>query len=166
LPNEAVSTASCELSFPAPGTHEITAAYSGSPTFLASTSSTPRVIVVGPAAPGPHQGAGHRLLLLSTRIRVRASGAASLKLDCRGEARCRGTLRLTVRRRKGNRTIGTARFSIAPGKHTIEVKLNGTGKRLLARAGGRLEATLIIGGEGGGKQRRVHLVLTGRRAGR
>jgi hypothetical protein len=164
-PQENVALASCELSFPAAGTHEITAAYSGSPTFLASTSSTPRVIVVGPAAPGPHHGAGHRLLLLSKRIPVTAGGAASLKLDCRGEASCRGTLRLTVRRKKAT-TIGSARFAIAPGKHTIEVKLNRAGKRLLARAGGRLKAALIIGGDGGGKQRRVHLVLTGRRAGR
>jgi hypothetical protein len=166
LPNEAVSSASCELSFPAAGTHEITAAYSGSPTFLASTSSTPRVIVVGPAAPGPRQGAGHRLLLLSKRIRVRASGAASLRLDCRGEASCRGTLRLTVKHDKGTMRIASARFSILTGRHTVALKLNRAGKRLLARAGGRLEATLIIGGDGGGKQRRVHLILTGRRAGR
>ena len=38
-------------------------------------------------------------------------------------------------------------------------------KRLLAGSGGRLKATLIIG-DGAVKQRRVHLVLTGRRAGR
>lgn len=163
-PQENVALASCELSFPAPGTHEITAAYSGSSTFLASTSSTPRVIVVGPPGPEPRRSHGHVVSLLRKTIRVNASGAASLGLDCRGEASCRGTLRLTVSRKKAT-TIGTARFSIAPGKHTIEVKLNRAGKRLLAGSGGRLKATLIIG-DGAVKQRRVHLVLTGRRAGR
>jgi hypothetical protein len=163
-PQENVALASCELSFPAPGTHEITAAYSGNSTFLASTSSTPRVIVVGPPGPEPRPSHGHVVSLLRKTIRVNASGAASLGLDCRGEASCRGTLRLTVSNKKAT-TIGTARFSIAPGEHTIEVKLNRTGKRLLAGAGGQLNATLIIG-DGAVKQRRVHLVLTGRRAGR
>ena len=163
-PQENVALASCELSFPAPGTHEITAAYSGSSTFLASTSSTPRVIVVGPPRPEPRRRHGHAGTHLRKTIRVNASGAAALSLDCRGEASCRGTLRLTVSRKKAT-TIGTARFSIAPGEHTIEVKLNRTGKRLLAGSGGRLKATLIIG-DGAVKQRLVDLVLTGRRAGR
>jgi len=46
------------------------------------------------------------------------------------------------------------------------VKLNGTGKRLLAQAGGRLDPTQLIGGPGGDGQRRVDLILIGPRAGR
>jgi hypothetical protein len=162
-PLEDAALASCELSFAAPGTHEITASYPGNSTFLASSSSTPRVIVVGPPVPEPRRSRGHVVSLLRKTIRVNAGGAASLRLDCRSEAGCRGTLRLTVGRQKAT-TIGTARFSIAPGTHTIEVKLNPTGKRLLAQSGGQLGATLIIGG-GAVNRRRVHLVLTGRSGG-
>jgi len=164
-PHELVAVASCDLSFQAAGTHEITAAYAGSPTFLPSTSSTPRVIIVQPAGPGSHQGAGHGVSLLSKTIRVSSSGTASVRLDCRGQASCHGMLALTIERNKGTTTIGTARFSIATGGHRIEVKLSATGKRLLARAGGRLEATLLIGGSGGGGRRRVDLFLIGPRAG-
>ncbi len=165
-PDGTAAVATCDLSFPTAGTRDITAAYSGSPIFMPSTSSTPRVIVVGPASKtGPPQGGRHGVSLLNTTIPVRPSGAASVKLDCRGQARCDGTLTLAIKRRKGTTTIGTARFSIATGRHRIEVKLNGTGKRLLAGAGGRLEAALLIGGSGGGGQRRVDLVLTGPRAG-
>jgi hypothetical protein len=159
-PHATAAVASCELSFPTAGSREITAAYSGGPTFLASASSTPRVIVVGPAGAGPHQGARHRVSLLSKTILVRSSGAASVMLDCRGEARCQGTLRLSVKRNEGTRKIASKRFSIAPGRHRVELKLNGTGRRLLARAGGRLEATLVVGGsDGGGQKRRVALFL-------
>jgi len=163
-PYETAAVASCDLSFPTAGTHEITAAYSGSPTFLASTSSTPRVIVVGPAVPGPHHGGGYGIALLSKTILVRSSGAAAVRLDCRGQTSCHVTLTLTVMRHKGTKTIATARFSIPSGRHTVEVKLTGTGKRLLAGAGGWLNPTLLIGGSGGGGQRRVDLVLTGPRA--
>jgi len=165
-PHEAAAVASCDLNFGAAGTHEITAAYSGSPTFLASTSSTPRVIVVQPAGPGARQGGGHGVSLLSKTILVRSSGAASLKLDCRGQARCQGTLTLSLKRRKGTTRIASARFSMPAGRHRIEVKLNGTGKRRLARAGGRLHATLLISGPGSGGQRRVDLVLKGPKAAR
>jgi hypothetical protein len=163
-PYETAAVASCDLSFPTAGTHEITAAYAGSPIFLASTSSTPRVIDVQPASPGEHKSGGLGISLLSKTILVRSSGVASVKLDCRGQASCDGTLTLAVKRGKGTRTIGTAHFSIATGAHRIKVKLNTTGKRLLAGAGGRLEETLLIGGSGGGGQSRVDLVLTDPRA--
>jgi len=165
-PYEQAAVASCELSFGAAGTREITAIYAGSPTFLASSSLKPRVIVVQPNSPGPHPSGGHGVSLLSKTILVKASGAASVKLDCQGQASCEGTLRLTVKRAKRSTTIATGHFSIATGKHTIEVKLNATGKRLLAGAGGRLNPTLLIDGSGGGGQRRVDLDLIGPRAGR
>jgi len=161
-PDETAAIANCDLSFPAGGTHDITAAYSGNRTFLSSTSSTPRVIVVGPAGPGPRPGARRELSLLSRTILVKANGAASVKLDCRGQASCEGTLRLTVGRKKAKSTIGTARFAIAPGKQRIELKLNETGRRLLGRAGRLPDATLLIDGSGGGRRRRVDLVLVAR----
>jgi len=93
---------------------------------------------------------------------VKASGAASVNLDCRGQASCDGTLTLTVKRNKGTTTIASTRFSIPTGAHRIKVKLNATGQRLLAGAGGRLKPTLLIGGSDGTGQRRVDLVLTSR----
>jgi len=163
---ETAAAATCELSFPAAGSREITAAYAGSPTFLPSSSSKPSVIVVQPNGPGEHQGGGNGISLLSKTILVKSSGAASLKLDCRGQARCEGTLGLTVKSKEGTTTIATGHFSIPPGRHAVDVKLNGTGKRLLAGTGGRLHPTLLIGSSGGGGQRRVDLVLIGPRAGR
>jgi len=165
-PYERAAVASCDLSFPTAGTRDITAAYSGSPIFLPSTSSIPRVIVVQPASPGEHHGGRHGVSLLSKTILVRSSGVASVKLDCRGQPGCEGSLRLSFKRAMRSTTIATGHFSIATGKHTIEVNLNGTGKRLLAGAGGRLNPTLLIGGSGGGGQRRVDLVLTDSGAGR
>ncbi len=166
-PGTTSSSASCDLSFQAEGTRKITATYSGNSTFLASTTSTPRVIVVQPAA-SSHQPPKQGVSLASATIPVQGGGVASVKLDCKGQAGCHGALTLTVKRKrkKGTTTIGTSQFSIATGRHTVEVKLNGTGKRLLAGAGGRLEATLLIGGSGGGGQRRVALLLMGPRAGR
>jgi Bacterial Ig-like domain (group 3) len=161
-PDETAAIANCDLSFPAAGTHDITAAYSGNPTFLSSTSSTPRVIVVQPAVPGPDQGGKHGVSLLSKTILVRSSGTASLKLDCRGEASCDGTLTLAIKHGNGTTTIGTGRFSIPTGKHMIELKLNETGKRLLVRAGRLPDATLLIDGSGGAGRRRVDLVLLAR----
>jgi Big-like domain-containing protein len=163
-PQGLASSASCELSFPNTGNHEITASYSGSPNFLASASKTPRIIVVGPAGPGAHQGAGHGVAPLSRTIRIKANGATSIKLDCREEASCEGTLALTVQGNKRIRKIASKRFSIAMGKQTVEMRLNGAGRWLLARAGGRLHATLLIGGDGGGGKRRVALLLMGPRA--
>jgi len=163
-PYERAAVASCDLSFPTAGTHDITATYSGSQIFLPSASSTPRIIVVPPNSPGPHPGGGHGVSLLSKTIQARASGAASVKLDCSSQPSCRGTLTLTIKRAKRTTMIASTRFSIPTGKHMIEVKLNGPGKRLLAGAGGRLNPTLLIGGSGEGP-RRVDLVLKGPKAG-
>jgi Bacterial Ig-like domain (group 3) len=54
-PGSTTSSASCDLSFQTVGTRSITATYSGSSTFEGSTSSQPRVIVVGVPAPSWHQ---------------------------------------------------------------------------------------------------------------
>lgn len=54
-PGSISSSASCDLSFQATGTRNITAIYSGNSTFEGSTSSTPRTIVVGVPTPLRHQ---------------------------------------------------------------------------------------------------------------
>jgi len=163
-PQETTAVATCVLSFPTAGSREITAAYAGSPTFLPSSSSKSSVIVVQPNGPRERQG-GRGVSLISKKVLVKASGAASVKLDCRDQARCDGTLTLAIKHRTGSTKIGTARFSIPTGRHTVEVKLNGAGKRLLAGGGGQLKPTLLIGGSGVGEQRRVDLVLKGPGAG-
>jgi len=57
-----------------------------------------------------------------------------IKLTCKGGA-CRGKLQL-VAKAKGKPKIGKASFSLASGRSkTIAVKLNGTGKKLLKKAG-------------------------------
>ena len=78
-------------------------------------------------------------------------GEIAVKLKCTDTTMCRGKLSLTVKMRaKGKRrfktdSIGTATFSISPGKAvTIKLKLNAAGRALLSSDDGRLSATLTI----------------------
>ena len=84
-------------------------------------------------------------------IKVQSGGAAGFKVTCKGTATCSGKLTLTVKVpfKKGKKakteTIGTASFSVPPGRTaTIRLMLNAAGKALLGAGHGRLSATLSI----------------------
>jgi hypothetical protein len=125
---------------------------------------TPPTAPIMPAAPAelelPPVPIG-RVSLASASIAVQSDGEAAVKLTCKGTGTCRGRLTLTVRtqgmfeqrgrsgkggtRRFKMTTIGTASFSIAPGKTvTTKLKLNGAGRALLSADHERLSATLTI----------------------
>ena len=61
---------------------------------------------------------------------VSDNGVAALRLKCAGTKKCKGVARL----RSGGKTLGSARFNIKSGKKTVNLKLNGKGKRLMANA--------------------------------
>jgi hypothetical protein len=86
-------------------------------------------------------------------VTIQSSGEAAVKLTCTGTATCRGKLTLTGKSAptKGKKskaettTIGTATFSISPGKTaTVKLELNGTGRALLSADQGRVSASLTI----------------------
>jgi hypothetical protein len=87
--------------------------------------------------------------LASRTIYVRGRGRAAIKLACSGgSTRCSGRLVLVAYRRAGRRivkkTIGTAGFSIAPGRSTVTLALTSLGRRYLSAKHGRLGGTLSI----------------------
>jgi hypothetical protein len=66
------------------------------------------------------------------------SGKALLKLTCKGEGPCKGSLKLTAKIKSGgktkNKTIGKGSFSLAAGaRATLKVKLSGPAKRAVAK---------------------------------
>jgi hypothetical protein len=90
--------------------------------------------------------------LAGTRITT-SDGEAAIKLRCAGTSTCHGKLTLTFKtqskrgkkRRSRTTTIGTAAFSVPPGKTTaVELRLNPNGRTLLSADHGRLSAALII----------------------
>ncbi len=90
-----------------------------------------------------------RVSLASRTIYVRGKGRAAVKLACTGGGtRCTGRLTLAVYRRSGRRilrrTIGTARFSIAPGRTTVTLTLSRLGRGYLSARHGRLAGALSI----------------------
>jgi hypothetical protein len=91
-----------------------------------------------------------KVTLRSKRLAVRSHTRAALRLLRTGAGACRG--RLTLRfnlshrgRRAKLETIGTATFSISPGKsQVVTIKLNAAGRALLSAHRGRLNASLAI----------------------
>ena len=124
------------------------------------------------ASPGPDIGAGYtttgasgaalafgpfaaaaicKVALVSKSITVQSHSRVTLKLRrMAGTGGCSGTLKLTVKtttdkHRTRTSTIGTGKFSIAPGKvQVFPVKLNTTARALLKARHGRLGASLVI----------------------
>jgi hypothetical protein len=94
-----------------------------------------------------------KVVLLSRSVTVLSHSRAALKLTGKGAGRlaCTGTVKLSVKtrktahRRSRTRTLGTGAFSIALGKiQIVKLKLNATGRALLAAGHGRLRANLTI----------------------
>jgi hypothetical protein len=91
--------------------------------------------------------------LLSTVLAAQRGGVAFVELTCMGSAgeTCAGKLALSVRlsagkgRRSHTPTVGTASFSIVAGKTaSVRIRLNTTGRALLRKDHGRLNASLAI----------------------
>lgn len=91
--------------------------------------------------------------LVSTALVAQHGAIALAELTCVGSASetCAGKLVLSVRlpARKGKRShtpvVGTASFSVAAGKTTsVRIRLNATGRALMRKAHGRLNASLAI----------------------
>ena len=99
---------------------------------------------------GPVTASVCTVSLLSKRIAVQSHGLALFKLRGAGTAKCAGKLKLTIsrkvtRKKYRTKTIGTASFSISPGKIVaVKVKLNATGRTLLKAGHGRLSASLLL----------------------
>jgi len=118
----------------------------------AQTAPTAPVMPAPAAETEPPPAPFGHLSLAGASIAVQSDGEAAVKLSCNGTSTCRGKLTLTVRtrdkgkqRRSKTTTIGTATFSIPPGKtETIKLKLSGAGRALLGSDHGRCSATLTI----------------------
>jgi hypothetical protein len=93
--------------------------------------------------------------LAGTRIATSRGGQAAVRLTCTGTSTCTGKLTLTVRTKAKKRSkghgrfkttaIGTATFSIPPGKTaTVMLKLDAAGRALLGDDYGRMSATLTV----------------------
>jgi hypothetical protein len=99
---------------------------------------------------GPVSASACTVSLLSRKIAVKSHGLALFKLRGAGTARCAGKLKLTIKRKVTNKkyrtkVIGTASFSIAPGKNVaVKVTLDAAGRALLKAAHGRLGASLLL----------------------
>lgn len=108
----------------------------------------------GPASEQPsqpaHAAAKAHALLEATKLAVLRPGVVEATIRCKGDARCKGTLRLAVkaqrkRGRSSSRTIGLVRFSIAAGSaSTVEIRLDAYGLASLRSDRGLLHARLTI----------------------
>lgn len=118
--------------------------------------ATPAPAPAPPATVAPTTNAA-AAPVLSGAVRTTPRGLVSLALRCRAAARCRGRVGLTAPRGAGRQkatrvAIGAAAYSVAAGgTGRVTVRLNATGRRLLARGRGRLAVVLTItpSGEGG-----------------
>jgi hypothetical protein len=86
-------------------------------------------------APTPPPPAGTAVVAHSAKVK---GGKAQLKLTCKGEGACKGSLKLTAKIKSGgktkNLTIGKASFSLDAGaSKTLKVKLSGPAKQALAK---------------------------------
>jgi Ca2+-binding RTX toxin-like protein len=76
---------------------------------------------------------------------VSSNGVAALRLKCAGTNKCKGVARL----RSHGKTLGSARFNIKSGKKTVQLKLNGKGKALMAKSAGKQRVKLQIDAKDG-----------------
>ncbi|HTU79017.1 MAG TPA: IPT/TIG domain-containing protein [Solirubrobacteraceae bacterium] len=105
---------------------------------------------------GPKAGGACSATLLSKKLTVRPHATAVLKLRGSGAGTCRGRATLTVKlklKRAGRhakhktktKIIGTTNFAITAGKTLlVKIKLNATGRALLAAGHGRMSASLLV----------------------
>ena len=103
--------------------------------------------VLGSLAAG---SAACRVSLRSKHVVVALHTSAAIRLLRTGAGQCRGTVTLRYKQKlTGKRfklkSIGTARFSIAPGKsQVVKIKLNKLGRTLFQAGHGKLNASLAV----------------------
>jgi len=73
---------------------------------------------------------GHLRVRLADKTIAAAGSMVALPLRCAGTARCKGVVRL----RSGGKTLASKKFSIKQRSKTVRLRLNGKGKRLMAKA--------------------------------
>ncbi len=143
-----------------PGKNTITATVTTADGQTASASTT--VTSTASPPPPPKQGSPS---LPSQIQQVAANGTSSIEISCSRAGACSGSIVETVgvlggkavTARAGKRprrvVIGRASFKgVAAGKRkAVTIKLNATGRRLLARAHGQLKATITIAYKSGGR---------------
>jgi hypothetical protein len=112
-----------------------------------SGAASPSGGVLGSTTAG---GAACRVSLRSKRVVVALHKSAAIRLLRTGTGQCRGTVTLRYTQKgKGKRfklkTIGSVRFSIAPGKsQVVSIKLNKLGRSLFIAAHGKLNASVAV----------------------
>jgi hypothetical protein len=142
------STATCSTSFTSAGAHTITATYSGGAIFDSSTSGarTVQVSATSTSPPVPPTGSGTPKVngaQVTTTTTSSGTPEVSVPVSCAsGGASCTVKAVVTVTEtvhRKGDKTkkktvvLGSATITVAAGKTgRVSVKLNGTGRKLLA----------------------------------
>jgi Divergent InlB B-repeat domain len=98
-------------------------------------SQTRSVTATFEKAPTPPPSAGTAVVARTAKVK---GGKAQLKLTCKGEGPCKGSLKLTAKIKSGAKTksltIGKASFSLGAGaSKTLKVKLSGPAKQALAK---------------------------------
>jgi hypothetical protein len=123
---------------------------SSATTNQSTTGAAPTPVTSGGVL-GTVQGAAAacRVSLRSKHLTVARKTTAAVRLLRTGAGSCRGTVILRRYGRTGKRvrlmTIGSAHFSIAPGRsQVVKIKLNALGRRLFARAHGNLNASIAV----------------------
>ncbi|HEY2571728.1 MAG TPA: IPT/TIG domain-containing protein, partial [Solirubrobacteraceae bacterium] len=124
---------------------------SGSSQSSSKTSSTSTSPAAGGVlASAETAGAACLVSLRSKRVAVALHTSAAIRLLRTGAGQCRGTVTLRYRQKaKGEhyklKSIGSAHFSIAPGKsQVVRIKLNKLGRALLIAGHGKLNASLAV----------------------
>jgi Ca2+-binding RTX toxin-like protein len=82
---------------------------------------------------------GHLRVKVGAKKVAVAGDVAALPLNCAGTKRCKGTVRL----RDAGKTLGSAKFNITKRSKTVQLKLNGKGRRLLAGAPAKGESVSV-----------------------
>ena len=120
-----------------------------------TTTTTPKQGTAASAAGGvlgitQTAGVACRVSLGSKRVAVALRTGAAIRLLRTGAGECRGTVTLRYKQKiRGKRftlrSIGSARFSIAPGRsQVVKIKLNKLGRKLFLAGHGKLNASLAV----------------------
>ncbi len=125
---------------------------------IKAAASPPPPPTSGVSAPQPAaeatNGETSGVELTDTTLMVQSGGVALVKLSCAMTEGCHGTLTLSAQSTSQGRgkkrhshtvTVGTARFAVpGDGAVTVKIKLDASGRALLAAGRGRLNAHLAI----------------------
>ncbi len=171
--NATTGSATCTTSFATAGSAQLTATFTPSPgsVLTGSTSAPLGLTIAGSTGTGPGPGTATGTLHLGA-AKVKGT-SASIPVSCSGKASCTVMVTLTAvvtstggkvvavtaRRAKAKKrtvTLGSVRITLGPGQHkAVVVKLNSTGRRLLAKRH-TLPVKLTVSQMHGGKWTPLH----------